>query len=53
MTEFVEEYTDLTRWRLEVDQGRQTWAYIEDDAEHDRWKQTDVERYWLGLPLEV
>lgn len=43
--------TDHSRWRLKVKDGRQTWHYLRTDAELAAWPQTNVERYWLGMPL--
>ncbi|GBB94033.1 hypothetical protein RclHR1_02280006 [Rhizophagus clarus] len=45
------EATDLSRWRLKVDHGRQTWHYLESD-EVENWPQSIIEKYWLGLPFE-
>jgi lanosterol synthase len=43
-------FTDYTRWRLHVgDGGRQTWHYLQTDEELERWPQTEVERFWLGM----
>jgi len=42
--------TDRTRWRLRVDDGRQTWHYLSEE-EHKANPQTDIEKYWLGLKL--
>ncbi|KAI9337932.1 terpenoid cyclases/protein prenyltransferase alpha-alpha toroid [Obelidium mucronatum] len=44
--------TDPKKWRLEVEEGRQTWHYIEDEAQLVSWPQSDYDRYWQGLPLE-
>lgn len=41
--------TDLERWRLKVDDGRQTWHYLHNDNQLKDWPQTDADRYWLGL----
>ncbi|KAG9296972.1 hypothetical protein G9A89_001810 [Geosiphon pyriformis] len=46
------EKTDLTRWRLKVQNGRQTWHYLEDENELKDWPQTTYDKYWLGLPFE-
>ncbi|KAJ1656846.1 Lanosterol synthase (Oxidosqualene--lanosterol cyclase) [Dispira simplex] len=43
--------TDLTRWRLVVSKGRQVWEYLESESLAQARPQTDVERYWLGLPV--
>ena len=47
----VEEATDPERWRLKGDDGRQTWHYLESDAEVAAWPQTIADRHHLGLPL--
>lgn len=44
--------TDLSLWRLEVDEGRQVWHYLSPDQAKD-WPQTDYDRYWLGLRSKV
>ncbi|KAI9094363.1 terpene synthase [Phlyctochytrium arcticum] len=44
--------TDLTRWRLRVDDGRQTWHYLS-ESEAKKCPQTDVDKYWLGLGLNI
>ncbi|KAJ1966502.1 Lanosterol synthase (Oxidosqualene--lanosterol cyclase), partial [Dimargaris xerosporica] len=44
--------TDLTRWRLNVNKGRQTWEYLPSTAVAASRPQTDSERYWLGFPVE-
>ncbi|OLY79011.1 Protostadienol synthase A [Smittium mucronatum] len=50
---YAEEYmTDLTRWRLNVAEGRQTWEYLQSDEECQNRPQTFVEKYWIGLPYE-
>lgn len=43
-------YTDLTRWRLKVEDGRQTWHYVSEE-EAKAWPQTAVDKYWLDLEL--
>ncbi|CAO3594113.1 unnamed protein product [Absidia cylindrospora] len=43
-------FTDLSRWRLRVDQGAQTWHYLEDDQECELWPQAIWDKYHLGLP---
>merc|ERR1719318_1704502 len=40
--------TDLTRWRLRCEEGRQRWCFIPDDKIPDR-EQTLQERRALGL----
>ncbi|KAJ2162199.1 hypothetical protein GGF46_000816 [Coemansia sp. RSA 552] len=44
--------TDLTRWRLNVDNGRQTWEYLSEEGAKER-PQSFLERYWLGLPVDA
>ncbi|KAJ8509454.1 hypothetical protein ONZ45_g8374 [Pleurotus djamor] len=31
--------------------GRHTWEYLQTDEERAKCPQTDIDRYWLGLPL--
>uniref|UniRef100_A0A8B9RPK6 Terpene cyclase/mutase family member n=1 Tax=Astyanax mexicanus TaxID=7994 RepID=A0A8B9RPK6_ASTMX len=40
--------TELTRWRLRNEEGRQTWRYLEDEETEER-KQTLLEAQSLGL----
>ena len=47
----VDRSTDLRRWRLLDDRGRQTWHYLETDEEVDRWPQSTADKYFVGLPL--
>ncbi|KAG9325693.1 hypothetical protein KVV02_006196 [Mortierella alpina] len=42
--------TDRTRWRLRVDEGRQTWHYVSEE-ESRASPQTDIEKYWLDLKM--
>ncbi|KAJ3194273.1 Lanosterol synthase (Oxidosqualene--lanosterol cyclase), partial [Dinochytrium kinnereticum] len=46
--------TDPLRWRMKVEEGRQTWEYFEDpeDPRLKAWPMTDADRYWQGLKLE-
>ncbi|KAJ3167937.1 Lanosterol synthase (Oxidosqualene--lanosterol cyclase) [Geranomyces variabilis] len=46
-------YTDLTRWRLLSEDGRQTWHYLADDVQAAKWKQTQADKYWLDLNLDA
>ncbi|OMH80144.1 Protostadienol synthase A [Zancudomyces culisetae] len=47
---FAEEYqTDLLKWRLRVDEGRQVWTYLETDQDDFQNPQTFVDKYWIGL----
>jgi lanosterol synthase len=47
----LEEKTDYSRWRMWDDHGRQSWRYLEDDDEAEKWPQTLADKYFLGLPL--
>lgn len=42
--------TDYSRWRLLDDRGRQTWHYLENDEENEKWPQSVADKYFLGLP---
>ncbi|KAL8825788.1 MAG: hypothetical protein Q9170_007662 [Blastenia crenularia] len=42
--------TDLSRWRLLDERGRQTWHYLESDSEIESWPQSTADKYFLGLP---
>lgn len=45
-------FTDYSRWRLVVqDAGDRHWVYLKTSEECDRWPQTEVDKYWLGIPL--
>lgn len=41
--------TDLTRWRLKNDRGRQTWHYLETEEELKAWPLSTADKYFLGL----
>lgn len=43
--------TDIQRWRLLDEAGRQTWYYLETDEKVKAWPQSTADRYHLGLPL--
>jgi lanosterol synthase len=43
------QFSDLTRWRLKVEHGAQTWHYLESDEELKQWPQTRWDKYFLGL----
>jgi hypothetical protein len=43
------QFSDLTRWRLKVEHGAQTWHYLESDEELKQWPQTRCDKYFLGL----
>ncbi|OZJ06194.1 hypothetical protein BZG36_00978 [Bifiguratus adelaidae] len=45
-------YTDLSRWRLRVKEGAQTWHYLTEE-EVKTWPQTAADRYFLGLPSDA
>ena len=49
--ELQDEATDIERWRLLDDRGRQTWHYLESDEEVQEWPQSIADRYHLGLKL--
>lgn len=42
--------TDLTRWRLKCEHGRQTWYYVAEGEECDR-EQSAIEAYYVGLDM--
>ncbi|CAG8820972.1 24748_t:CDS:2, partial [Dentiscutata erythropus] len=44
------ESTDLSRWRLKVDHGRQTWHYLNEN-EIKNYPQSVIEKYSIGLPF--
>lgn len=47
-------FTDYSRWRLLVnDGGRHTWHYLQTDGECEKWPQNDVDKYWIGIPLNL
>lgn len=39
--------TDLSKWRLRCERGRQTWVYLEGEGEGE--EQSFIERHSLGL----
>lgn len=39
--------TDLSKWRLRCDRGRQTWEYLGEEEEES--EQSFIERHSLGL----
>ena len=47
----TDEATDLRRWRLLDERGRQTWHYLEKDEDVARWPQSNADKYFLDLPL--
>lgn len=49
----LEESTDLRRWRLADDRGRQTWHYMSTDEGVRSWPQSTVDKYHLGLELDL
>ena len=50
-TVLVDPATDLERWRLLDERGRQTWHYMQSDEQVKQWPQTTADRHHLGLPL--
>ena len=48
-----DETTDIQRWRLLDEAGRQTWHYLETDEEIKAWPQSTADRYHLGLSLVI
>jgi lanosterol synthase len=44
-----EERTDYSRWRLQDEQGRHTWHYLETDEQVKEWPQTIADKHHLGL----
>ncbi|KAL2067543.1 hypothetical protein VTL71DRAFT_1968 [Oculimacula yallundae] len=48
----LSERTDFTRWRMLDEAGRQTWHYL-DDEEAKAWPQSDADKWFLGLPLNL
>ncbi|KAJ2891280.1 hypothetical protein GGI21_005906, partial [Coemansia aciculifera] len=44
--------SDLSRWRLNVDNGRQTWEYVSESEASER-PQSFFEKYWLGLEVDM
>lgn len=45
--------TDLDRWRLLDERGRQTWHYLSTDDAVKAWPQSVVDRHHLGLALVI
>ncbi|KAG2183365.1 hypothetical protein INT43_006371 [Umbelopsis isabellina] len=45
-------FTDLSRWRLKVEHGAQTWHYLQSDEELKQWPQTRWDKYFLGVPFD-
>ncbi|MCJ1434287.1 Lanosterol synthase (Oxidosqualene--lanosterol cyclase) [Xylographa pallens] len=52
-TAAVDAKTDLNRWRLLDEEGRQTWHYLESEDEIKEWPQSIADRHHLGLPLDL
>ncbi|EIW59845.1 lanosterol synthase [Trametes versicolor FP-101664 SS1] len=47
-------FTDYSRWRLRIsDDGDHTWHYLHNEDEAADWAQTDCDKYWLGIPLDL
>ncbi|RKU41903.1 terpene cyclase [Coniochaeta pulveracea] len=49
----IAESTDRARWRMRDDHSRHTWHYLEDDEEVEAWPQSQADKYYLGLPLNL
>ncbi|KAJ7902068.1 terpenoid cyclases/protein prenyltransferase alpha-alpha toroid [Mycena olivaceomarginata] len=46
--------TDHSRWRLKLGPGgSHAWQYLASDEECAKWPQTDIDRYWLGISLNL
>ncbi|KAL1890916.1 Lanosterol synthase (Oxidosqualene--lanosterol cyclase) [Ceratocystis pirilliformis] len=45
--------TDATRWRLKDDDGCHTWHYMADDEAEKEWPQSDADRWYLGIPMNL
>ncbi|KAJ7091189.1 terpenoid cyclases/protein prenyltransferase alpha-alpha toroid [Mycena epipterygia] len=46
--------TDHSRWRLKLGPGgSHSWQYLESDEQCANWPQTDIDRYWLGISLNL
>ena len=43
--------TDLNKWRLLDERGRQTWHYLTTDKQVEDWPQSTADKYFLELPL--
>ncbi|THH19446.1 hypothetical protein EW146_g1727 [Bondarzewia mesenterica] len=51
---FKEPFTDYSRWRLrDTDDGRHVWDYLQTDEENAARPQTDADKYYLGIPLNL
>ena len=46
----LDEATDVRRWRLLDEAGRQTWHYLGSDEELAAWPQSIADKYFLKLP---
>lgn len=49
----LEEKTDPKRWRLKDNDSCHTWHYLRDDEAVKDWPQSDAEKYFLGLPMNL
>jgi hypothetical protein len=47
----IPQATDITRWRLLDECGRQTWHYLTTDEAVQAWPQSIADKHFLGLPL--
>ncbi|KAJ2901515.1 terpene synthase [Zalerion maritima] len=49
----LDDRTDYSRWRLKDEDGCQSWHYLEDAEQSEKWPQTTADKYFLGLPLDL
>ncbi|RUS16602.1 terpenoid cyclases/protein prenyltransferase alpha-alpha toroid [Endogone sp. FLAS-F59071] len=45
-------FSNLSRWRLKVEHGAQTWHYLGTDEELKEWPQTKADKYSIGVPFD-
>ncbi|KKA26637.1 hypothetical protein TD95_002643 [Thielaviopsis punctulata] len=45
--------TDVTRWRMKDDEGTHTWHYLADEATAKEWPQSDADKWYLGIPMNL
>lgn len=43
------ERTELSRWRVQDNEGRHLWHYLEDDADLQDWPITTQDKFHLGI----
>ncbi|KAL2754855.1 hypothetical protein ACRALDRAFT_1051357 [Sodiomyces alcalophilus JCM 7366] len=49
----VEDKMDVSRWRMDDQDGRHRWIYLEDEEAAKKWPQSYADKYYLGLPLDL